>query len=133
MIQESKNLVNNVITIIIIVVANVIISYIMTNKVASTMVIRDNVKIEQLEKQAELNRTSIIQLDASIIGRDVFNSTIIIIKEQNDITRQMIIAHERRNETEFRRLGDQYDILEKLFEKQTQLYRNQSTTGGQIK
>jgi len=117
-------------TAIIIVIANVIISYFMANKVANTMVIRDNIRIEFLEKQAEQNRIDVGKLDENKVSKDVFNSAIIIIKEQNDITRQMITAHERRNETEFLKLQNQYDILEKLFEKEIARFRGSTISGG---
>ena len=126
MAPESKSLMNNIITIIIIVVANVIISYIMTNKIASNMVIRDNVKIEYLQETAKVNAANIIKLDEHLIGKENFENAITILKDQNDVTRQMIVAHERRNDIEFLKLQNQYELLEKLFNEQVQKIRSTS-------
>jgi hypothetical protein len=131
MAPESKGLMNNLITIIVIIVANVVISYIMTNKIASTMVIRDNLRIEYLENEMKTNVANIIKLDEHIIGKENFENAMVLLRDQNDITRQMIIAHERRNETEFIKLQNQYELLEKLFEKEVQRFRGTSVIGGQ--
>jgi hypothetical protein len=130
MTTESKGLMNNVATVIIIVVANVVISYIMANRVANTTVIQDNVKIEFLQAQAKVNADNIAKLDEHIIGKENFNSAVLLLKEQNDITRQMIIAHERSNISEFRKLQDQYDILKDLLDRELSRYRNTQVTGG---
>jgi septal ring factor EnvC (AmiA/AmiB activator) len=137
-LNNSKTLLIAVTAVLLTFLGNGVISFITSNRVADKVVTEDHIRVEYITQQISDIEANIIKLDENKVEKEAFNSMVITLKEQLEVMRQLIIAMERQNKTEYYRFQKQYDDLEKQFQENVEKYKlnktqNQVMPGGVIR
>jgi hypothetical protein len=136
-LNNSKTLLIAVVAVLLTFFGNGIISYVTSNRVADKVVTEDHIRVEYITQQITDIEANITKLDENKVEKEAFNSTVITLKEQLEVMRQMIIAMERQNKVDYGRFQQKYDDLEKQFQENVEKYKlnkqNQVIGGGVVK
>jgi hypothetical protein len=136
-LNNSKTLLIAVVAVVLTFFGNGIISFITSNRVANKVTTEDHIRVEYITQQINDIEANINKLDENKVEKEAFNSTVITLKEQLEVMRQMIIAMERQNKVDYGRFQQKYDDLEKQFQDNVEKYKlnknQQQITGGVVK